>query len=946
MARKKATKAGKRASFESVKHKNKRVNIPTRELEDFVKEDETKPKTLLYPRDPSLDPQLVWKGKDEQDREDLKVPAVPVYIQEKIHPQALIEDLRREAQEGKPRQIDLYADFNGVQFEELIEFYLHEQNWSNRMILGDSLLVMTSLAEKEGLKGKVQMIYIDPPYGIKFGSNWQVSTRKRNVKDGKVEDATRQPEQIRAFRDTWKLGIHSYLAYLRDRLVLARELLNDSGSVFVQIGDENLHLVRCVMDEVFGGENFVGQVQFIKTTAKSAKHIDSISDTVLWYAHTLEQLKYRQLYIKKELGGERMASYIWIESSDGKQRRRLTADEVKKHQVPKGWKLFSLQNMTSQSGGKASRFPTQFEGRVFRPTKNFWKTNPSGMSNLGRACRLMVSGNSLNYVRYQNDFSLLPLTNLWIDTAIAGFAQEKIYVVQTALKVITRCVLMTTDPGDLVVDPTCGSGTTAYVAEQWGRRWITIDTSRVALALARTRLMAAKFPYYLLADSLEGLSKQAEITGQVPPATSPRTDKDVRKGFVYRRVPHIMLKSIANNEEIDVIHAKWQEKMESVRAKLNRALKKSWEEWEIPHEADEAWSDEAGNLLGQWWGMRKERQKETDDSIAKRADTELLYDQPFQAPKRIRVTGPFTVESLSPHRFLSADDDLDGTVTEREARDHHDFTTMILENLKTVGVQNMVRNQRLKFDRLEPYAGRWLHADGEYTENGNSKRVAVCIGPEHGTVGPELVKEAAKEAVKGVGFDLLVVCGFAFDPHAWEAAKEFSPQSAKPSKGIVAERKAQYGKLIILLAKMNPDLAMGDELLKKTGAGNLFMVFGEPDLKVKRQKGGRLVVEIKGVDVYDPTTGQIRSHSTDDIACWFIDTDYNEESFFVRHAYFAGAEEPYDKLKRALRAEIDEAAWSALYSTKSRPFDPPKTGKIAVKVINHYGDEVLKVYRL
>ncbi|MDL1959596.1 MAG: site-specific DNA-methyltransferase, partial [Deltaproteobacteria bacterium] len=473
----------------------------------------------------------------------------------------------------------------------------------------------------------------------------------------------------------------------------------------------------------------------------------------------------------------------------------------------------------------------------------------------------------------------------------------------------------------------CGSGTTAYVAEHWGRRWITIDTSRVALALARTRLMAAKYPYYYLADSPEGIKKEAEITGKMPPEY--KTQNDIKKGFVYKRVPHITLKAIANNPEIDAIHAKWQEKMEPIRVKLNGLLKKSYEEWEIPREVDKEWPKEAKKLHQEWWELRKNRQEEIDNCIARNADSETLYDQPYEDKKRIRVAGPFTVESLSPHRVLSTDEEI--PVSEKEGRESTgtgQFETMILDNLKKAGVQNTIKNERLHFDRLETYAGTCIHAEGEYTEkDGTVRRVAVCIGPEHGTVGPELVKEAAKEAVKGVGFDLLIVCGFAFDPHVSEEAK-------------------RYGQLTVLPARMNADLSMGDELLKKTGAGNLFMIFGEPDLKIEKTKSGQITVEVKGVDVYDPTTGQIRSHSTDDIACWFIDTDYNEESFFVRHAYFTGADRPYDKLKRALRAEIDEAAWSSLYTTKSRPFDRPDTGKIAVKVINHYGDEVLKVYEV
>jgi len=449
--------------------------------------------------------------------------------------------------------------------------------------------------------------------------------------------------------------------------------------------------------------------------------------------------------------------------------------------------------------------------------------------------------------------------------------------VETSTKVVERCILMTTDPGDLVLDPTCGSGTTAYVAEQWGRRWITTDTSRVALALARTRLMTGRFPYYLLADSPDGVKKEAELTGAVPPDR--QTAGDIRAGFVYRRVPHVTLKSIANNPDI--------------REGMTRA--------------------------------------EIDAAIARHADTETLYDRPYEDTGRVRVTGPFTVESLSPHRQISvekkrrhAEEGIAGVSV--RVLGGGNFALTIIEYLRKAGVQNGVKAEKLIFDRLEPFAGEWLHAEGEYSEEGQTRRVAVCIGPEFGTVDAGLIKNAAREAVKGVGYDTLIVCGFAFDPNISEEAK-------------------RYGRLTVLPAKMNPDLSMGDDLLKKTGAGNLFMVFGEPDIAVRRDDAG-VTVEIRGLDVYDPTTGQIRSNSTDDIACWFIDTAYNEESFFVRHAYFTGADQPYDKLKRALRAEIDEAAWDALYRTVSRPFATPATGKIAVKVINHYGDEVMKVYEV
>jgi adenine-specific DNA-methyltransferase len=535
-------------------------------------------------------------------------------------------------------------------------------------------------------------------------------------------------------------------------------------------------------------------------------------------------------------------------------------------------------------------------------------------------------------------------------------------------------MLMTTDPGDLVLDPTCGSGTTAYVAEQWGRRWITIDTSRVALTLARTRLMAGRFPYYLLADSPEGRRKEAELTGTPMPAGTGADGGDVRRGFVYERVPHVTLKSIANNEEIDAIHARWEKQLEPLLKELNKPLKTNWREWEVPRRVQDIQDDgsvadrdlkETRKVLGlmkQWWELRQARQKEIDESIARHADTEILYDRPYEDRRTVRVTGPFTVESLSPHRTISVEEKRERAEVgmadvgvKVKAVGPDDFGRMILENLRTAGVQNTFKGERLKFDTLEPFAGQWIHGRGEYTEaSGKVCRAAVCIGPEHGTVGPELVKEAAKEAVQGVGFDVLIVCGFAFDPHVSEEAK-------------------RYGKLVVLACRMNPDLAMGD-LLKKTGAGNLFMVFGEPDIVIHRVGGagkaaakekGRaaggakagkgaaagdggeeIVVEVRGLDVYDPTTGEIRNSSTDDIACWFIDTNYSGEAFFVRHAYFTGADEPYEKLKRALRADIDEAAWSALYSTKSRPFPKPETGKIAIKVINHYGDEVLKVYEV
>jgi len=551
--------ADKKINIDSIKHKDKRANIPTEELRDFVADDELSPKTMLYPRDPSLDPQLVWKGKDEQDRKDLTVPIVPIYIQEKIHPQAIINDLiahATRAANGKVSeketayQIQLFADFNGIDgdFDRKVDFYSQntksQPHWSNRMILGDSLLVMTSLSEKEGLKGKVQTIYFDPPYGIKFGSNWQVSTRKRDIKDGKAEDATRQPEQIRAFRDTWQLGIHSYLAYLRDRLMAARDLLTETGSVFVQISDENVHLVRCVMDEVFGSENFLSLITTKKSGGMGQEFMDNVSDYILWYVKEKTQAKYRQIYSEKNLAKGAGARYNQVELEDGTVRPITEEESLRPQQLPKKARVFLGSPLTSETPSTSTVFEFELEGRKHSPSKGGWKTNRDGMDKLIWAKKLFNTKGFVNYKMYFDDFPAVALSNLWDDT-MGTAEQNKVYVVQTTTKVIERCLLMTTDPGDLVLDPTCGSGTTAYVAEQWGRRWITIDTSRVALALARTRLMSARYPYYLLADSPEGVRKESEVTGRIPPEY--KTENDIQKGFVCKRVPHVTLKSIANN---------------------------------------------------------------------------------------------------------------------------------------------------------------------------------------------------------------------------------------------------------------------------------------------------------------------------------------------------------------------------------------------------------------
>jgi len=880
---------------EVLRHDDKRTNIPTDELRAFVADDEKQPKTLLYERDASLDPQLVWRGKDAQDAEGLEVPAVPIYIQEKLHPQVLIENLRQTAAAGEPEpELTLFNDFNGIEFEELVDFYRHEQNWTNRLILGDSLLVMASLAEKENLRGKVQTIFIDPPYGIGFGSNWQVSTQNREVRDGKLDHITRQPEQIRAFRDTWKDGIHTYLTYLRDRLTVARDLLAETGHVFVQIGDENVHLVRSLLDETFGAENFISLITFRKTSGATGDFLAGTTDYLLWYAKDRAQAKYRPLFRTKQVGFDDGAAYRNVEI-DGERRVMTAKERADAGRLPPSARVFRYDNLTSQSAGRAkgegasSWFPIEVDGRVFTPGNSRWKTNEEGMQRLVTAGRVGLTGDTPKYVRYIDDFPAYPFDNSWDDTVVAGFADPKVYVVQTNTKVLQRCLLMTTDPGDLVVDPTNGSGTTAVVAEEWARRWVSIDTSRVAIALTRTRLAALKLPYYLLADSAEGQAQQEELIGR--PGSSGPYVNDIRKGFIYKRVPHIMLRDIAQNPDIKP-------------------------------------------------GMSREQ---IDDAIGRHSEQEILFDQPYEDRRIVRVCGPFTVESLSPHRMLSDEDVPD---SEEVPESGGDYEQTILGNLLKAGVQNRDRDQRLEFDTLEPYVGgQWLHARGTFTdEDGQTRSVGISLGPEYGTVGSDEVREAAKEAVKGVGFDLLLVCGFAFDAHSGEAAKEFKPDANGGGGWAVTAEERRFGRLPVMLVRMNQDLSMGEELLKKTGAGNLFMVFGEPDILIERTDDGQIEVEVRGVDVYDPTTGEIRSDSTDDIACWFVDTNYNGESFFVRDAYFTGANDPYRRLRQALKADIDRDAWESLYRTRSRPFAPPRTGTIAVKVINHHGDEVLKSY--
>ena len=909
-------------TVETLTHEQKRKNIPTAECQSILDTEQLKTKQIRYPRNTDLDPQLVWRGKDEQDWSDLVVNAPPLYIQEKVHPKALIDELLRESKEREhdagQRTADLFSDFNGIpKGADKTEFYQHDQNWTNRMILGDSLQVMASLAEREGLRGKVQCIYFDPPYGIKFNSNFQWSTTSRDVKDGKADHITREPEQVKAFRDTWRDGIHSYLTYLRDRLTVARDLLNDSGSIFVQIGDENLHRVRAVMDEVFGEDNFVALIKFKTSSGFETQHLSELYDYLLFYAKNKSSLKYRQLFVDKPVGEGSYYQSAMLENGE--------IVPISNPRVNSKSQFLINQPLVSSGESKMQTSLISMKGRSYTCGINrHWKTSTDGLLRLLKADRIHTSENTIKYRRFHSDYPATTTDTLWSDTVnlIA-----KNYVVETNPKTIERCILMATDPGDLVLDPTCGSGTTATVAEQWGRRWITIDTSRVALALARARIMGARYPFYLLADSREGQLKEAEVSRTAP--SSQPVHGNIRHGLVYERVPHITLKSIANNTEIDVIWDKWQVRLEPLREQINALLIKTWQEWEIPREVDKSWSDTAKEFHAEWWQARIARQLEIDKSIAARAESEYLYDKPYENKKSVRVAGPFTVESLSPHRMLGVDenDELIDTLKQDspgyEAK--QSFPQMILDNLKNAGVQQAHKEDRINFTALTPWPGEGsVCAEGLYMEGDIEKRAGIFIGPEFGTVQRSDLVEAAREC-GDAGFDVLISCAFNYEAHATEFSK--------------------LGRIPVLKARMNADLHMAEDL-KNTGKGNLFVIFGEPDIDLLPQPDGKICVKVNGVDVFKPQTGEIISDGADGIACWFIDTDYNEESFFVRHAYFLGANDPYSALKTTLKADIDQEAWATLNSDTSRPFENPKSGRIAVKVINHLGDEVMKVFKV
>lgn len=855
----------------AIKHnEDKRVMIPTSELagEESMQTNNANGKasyaTFRHEFDRGRDPELYWLNKyaaDEQDESSVRVDIRSLYQHEDVQPERLINSLYRIHEDRTQPSLfsgnELGRTVVEDELERVAEYYHHEMGWKNRLIQGDSLLVMNSLLQREGMAGKVQCIYIDPPYGIKFGSNWQMKLNDRNVKDND-DSLSGEPEMIKAFRDTWELGIHSYLSYLRDRLVTARELLSQSGSCFVQISDENVHLVRCLMDEVFGSENFVSQIVYQKTSGATSETLGCVTDFIIWYAKERDSLKIRQLSIERDycINGKPFSN---IELADGTRMKisdweKLNKQKLDGNNTPKGCKLYRLSDLTSQTGGDSTQFPIEYNGHVYTlKGKRGWRTSIEGIERLKSLNRLQPSKDTLNYIFYWDDYPMISLNNLWSDVS-SSLGSEKLYVVQSGIKPIQRCILMTTDPGDLVLDPTCGSGTTAYVAEQWGRRWITIDTSRIALNIAKKRLTTALFPYYELYDE-EG--------------------KNIRQGFKYKTVPHITLKSLAND---------------------------------LP------------------------------------PAEEILYDQPKEDKKRIRVSGPFTVETLQAYNVTSPDD-LDRTPDEEE--ENRLFQERIFSHLQTNGVRNGDKTQQAIFHGMEPVPNPYLNAKGWYKDGNGMDRLAYfMIGPKFGTVSKMAVNRALQEfrAIgQNDGASWLILLGFSFEDN-------------------INEKDYNMGSFTVSKVRMHDDL-MQDGLVKKDRGAGSFITIGEPDIALIRDEDGEHChIEIRGLDIYDPIKDDVKARSVDDIAYWEMDDNYNAQAFIVTSMHFCGGNkkeyEPWkkslDKMAKqsaktkkkaesTLRLEMQDELWDTLYDFKSEPIPYEPGRKICIRVVSQFGEESSKV---
>lgn len=897
------------------------------------------------------EPYLAWAGKAE--RTSFEIDTVSLHVHERIDPATILGAIQKRIKQGNTgtgaQQDWLRAWFETpLPYREAIEFYKHDRGWANRLIAGDSLLVMNSLLQKEGMAGQVQMIYIDPPYGIKYGSNFQPFVNKRDVKDRKDEDLTQEPEMIKAFRDTWELGIHSYLAYLRDRLLLARELLSDSGSVFVQISDENLHHVRELCDEVFGSENFCSIITFRKTSGASSPDartnvVGTVNDYIIWYAKHFAHVKYNQLYLA--VPWEADSPYQLVAVDGG--WRRLTPEERKNQASwPPDARVFRLSELSNQSIIPSCIYELRVAGEQFQPPAGrHWATMAAGMRRLQASNRVKAIGRTPSYVRYKDDFGNQPVTNWWEDTGQGGFVEPRLYVVQTTAKAIERCVLMTTDPGDLVFDPTCGSGSTAYVSERRGRRWITCDTSRVAITLAKQRLMTASFDYYELKYPHEGL----------------------KGGFVYKTVPHVTLKSIANNPEIDEIYERMHPAIEAALNELNSALSMqppiepveviegarkgqslnlgkagtytlptgervaagALLEWEVPFAFPGNWPVSTRAPFDAFHAARRAMQARMDASIAAHADSEVLYDQPQVSKTKRRVSGPFTVEAVPSPMVLTLDEEqapkeADVAIARSgQSSRHHQWR----DELAKTGIRGK-GGQILKLADLETLPDtRYLSCSGTVAETG--ERVVVSFGPEHAALEQRQVELAIREA--GELFPrpkMIVFCAFTFDP---EAAKDIDAV-----RGITA-----------LKAQMNTDL-LTEDLKKARSSNQSFWLMGQPDVELKQLKDGRYQIEVHGFDYFDTVKGELVSGGKGKIAAWALDTDYDERSLFPRQVFFpmAGAKDGWNKLRKDIKAELDESLLGKLHGTVSLPFEAGENRKVAVKIVDDRGIESLKIMKL
>lgn len=807
---------------ESYVHKEKkRKNNPEVGLSVYDKELLRKSK---YDYDPHLDPQLIWTNKSEKT--SFEVPIVSLLTQEKINPKQIINKYLKETKYQST--LDHFFD-KKIPLDKKIEFYQHDIDWTNRLILGDSLLIMNSLLNKEGMAGKIQMIYIDPPYGIKYNSNFQVDIGSKDVKDGKDNSLTREPEQIKAFRDTWELGIHSYLAYLRDRLLLCRSLLTESGSVFVQINDENLNYVIQIMQEIFGKVNFVSIIPFKKTGSAASKYLANINDFLVWFAKNKQKMKYHQLYKKREIDLNTLKTYNKIELEDG-TRRSLTSEEKEKGLIPKKAQLFTTISLTSQDYQESRSKPFNHNGKEFLPPRNrHWSVSiEEGLPNLAKRKRLYETENSLRFIYYLDDFPIIPLSNMWSDTM---GETSPIYVVQTNIKVIQRCMLMTTDVGDLVFDPTCGSGTTSFIAEQWGRRWITCDTSRISIILAKQRIITSFFDYYKI--------KNQEILG-----------------FIYKKHPHISASTIAYDKEIDY---------------------------------------------------------------------EIIYDDPEIDKSIIRVSGPFTYETISSSQIMIS---IEESLREdnEEAIDAKNFVEKVLFYLKHDGL-SYPNNQKLKLKNIQSYNKNFLHGCA-LTENGKEETVAISIGPEFGDVGLSQVEHAIYSALHAQ-FNWLICIGFNFD----EAAQI-----------KLTHNKPDPKQLNCVMALINPDIEIED-LLKQPLGVQMFTVFGEPEIKLSKVDE-KYQIELVAIDTYNPQTGEIESFTPKKINVWFVDEDFDEQTFLIHQMIFPNPNKQTKRIKKKLENLTDKSKIEYIIGTKSIPFEARSNKKAAIKIVDYRGNEILSVIDL